>query len=89
MENELVELPDSARLRVVGAETEDHSVPVPVAVDLSPMIFDRVQYNGRTLVLRPPLTLTPRLDQESGQFGLRQRQTKLQDNACSICPCHS
>ncbi len=66
MENELVELPDSARLRVVGAETEDHSVSV--AVNLSPMTFDRVQYNGRALILHPPLTLTPHLDQESGQL---------------------
>lgn len=66
MENELVELPDNARLRIAGAGTEDHSVSV--AVDLSPMTFDRVQYNGRALVLHPPLTLTPRLDQEPGQL---------------------
>ncbi len=32
------------------------------------MTFDRVQYNGRALVLHPPLTLTPHLDQEFGQL---------------------
>jgi hypothetical protein len=32
------------------------------------MTFDRVQYNGRALILHPPLTLTPHLDQESGQL---------------------
>ena len=66
MENDLIELPESARLRIVGAETGDQIVPV--AIDLSPMTFDHVRYNGRTLVLHPPLTLTPRLDQESNQL---------------------
>ncbi len=32
------------------------------------MTFDRVQYNGRALILHLPLTLTPHLDQESGQL---------------------
>jgi DNA-binding transcriptional regulator YiaG len=43
--------------------------PDPVAreldLDMSEMVFDRVERKGRVLVLEPPLSLTPTLDAES------------------------
>ncbi len=33
-------------------------------VNLSPMAFERIDYNGRVLVLDPPLTITPFLEED-------------------------
>lgn len=37
-------------------------------VDLSPMTFDRIEWEGRRLRVDPPLTLVPTLDEDSGQY---------------------
>ena len=37
-------------------------------LDLSPTTFDRLVWGGRCLVIEPPLTLTPRMDEESGRL---------------------
>ena len=37
-------------------------------VDLSPMVFDLLEWSGRRLQIDPPLRLDPSLDEESGQF---------------------
>ncbi len=37
-------------------------------IDLSPMTFDRIEWRGRHLILDPPLTLEPTMDEESGQL---------------------
>lgn len=37
-------------------------------IDLSPLTFSRVEWAGRVLVLRRPLVLEPRMDEDSGQF---------------------
>ncbi len=34
------------------------------AVNLSPMAFEHIDYNGRVLVLDPPLTITPFLEED-------------------------
>ncbi len=36
--------------------------------DLSPMVFDRIEWRGRQLEIDPPLVLEPTLDEESGQL---------------------
>jgi hypothetical protein len=47
-------------------------------IDLSPMTFDRVEWDGRQLAIDPPLTLKPTMDEESGQLYV------LRDPALSI-----
>jgi hypothetical protein len=37
-------------------------------IDLSPMVFDRIEWRGRQLEIDPPLVLEPTLDEESGQL---------------------
>ncbi len=37
-------------------------------IDLSPMIFDVIEWGTRRLEFLPPLTLEPTLDDESGQL---------------------
>jgi len=37
-------------------------------IDLSPMTFERIEWGGRRLILDPPLTLEPTMDEESGQL---------------------
>ncbi|OJW03513.1 MAG: hypothetical protein BGO49_11700 [Planctomycetales bacterium 71-10] len=37
-------------------------------VDLSPLTFDRIEWSGKRLRIAPPLTLTPSLDEDSGQY---------------------
>jgi len=37
-------------------------------VDLAPMTFDRIEWFGRQLVIDPPLTLEPSMDEDSGQL---------------------
>jgi len=37
-------------------------------IDLSPMIFDAIEWGGRRLQFDPPLTLDPMMDDESGQL---------------------
>ena len=37
-------------------------------IDLSPMVFDAIEWRGRQLEIDPPLVLEPTLDEESGQL---------------------
>jgi hypothetical protein len=37
-------------------------------LDLSPMVFDAIEWRGRQLEINPPLVLEPTLDEESGQL---------------------
>ena len=37
-------------------------------IDLSPMTFDHIEWKSRRLILHPPLSLDPTMDEESGQL---------------------
>jgi hypothetical protein len=37
-------------------------------IDMSPMVFDAIEWRGRQLEIDPPLVLEPTLDEESGQL---------------------
>jgi len=41
-----------------------------IEIDLAPMIFDRVEWQGRQLAIEPPLSLAPRMDDSSQLFVL-------------------
>jgi hypothetical protein len=63
-------------IQVTGRfETDDEGHPVRLSgeariemLDLSPFVLDRVERDGRALVITPPLELEPELDDEIGQY---------------------
>lgn len=63
-------------IQVTGRfETDDEGHPVRLSgearievLDLSPFVIDRVERDGRALVITPPLELEPELDDEIGQY---------------------
>lgn len=71
---------DGAELAIIGGETADHTVPADALsralagllqvepLDLSPMTFDHIEWGSRRLVIDPPLSLHPTMDEESGQL---------------------
>lgn len=55
-----------AESAIVGAGTTGMTRVEPI--DLSPMVFDSIERDGRRLVINPPLSLDPTMDDESGQL---------------------
>jgi hypothetical protein len=51
-----------------GHPTKLTGVTIVEPIDLSPMIFDAIEWGGRRLAFTPPLRLEPFMDEESGQF---------------------
>jgi hypothetical protein len=51
-----------------AGEPDELAITGAEADDLAPMTFSRVAWAGRTLAIDPPRTLSPTMDEESGQF---------------------
>ncbi len=66
LEGEHGSLAGQAESATVGAVTTGATQVRPI--DLSPMVFDSIERNGRRLVIDPPLSLDPTMDGESGQL---------------------
>ncbi len=68
VQHELVQVTGTCVLDSEGVPLRLTDVTSIHAVDLSPMTFERLRYDDRSLILTPPLTLTPHLDDESSQL---------------------
>lgn len=60
--------------RTDGDVVEVSDVSMVLPVDLDPFTLPRVQSHGRTLLIHPPLQVTPRLDEESNQSFVFQNE---------------